>query len=125
MNVPLCWKYSTHNRVPSSVVKVVQACAIFRRTQPTRCIVRQYNCQCRINLTSLIHVTIFKEPNSPRCFAPCRGDADDIIIGPVVVGNVGNNSVSSYRLYASEAQQLIYAPIDGRGRSHTHLLASK
>jgi len=28
--------------------------------------------------------------------------------GPVVVGNVGDNSVSSYRLYASETQQLSY-----------------
>ena len=38
--------------------------------------------------------------------APCRLRVDDI--RPVVVGNVGDNSSvsSSYRLYASETQQL-------------------
>ena len=29
-------------------------------------------------------------------------------IGPVIMGNVGDNSVSSYRLHASETQQLSY-----------------
>jgi len=29
-------------------------------------------------------------------------------IGPVVVGNIGDNSVSSYRLHVSETQQLSY-----------------
>jgi len=29
-----------------------------------------------------------------------------LYIGPVVVGNVGDNSVSSYRLHASESRQL-------------------
>jgi len=37
----------------------------------------------------------------PRCFALCR--LGDIL---VVVGNVGDSSVSSYRLHASETQQL-------------------
>jgi len=33
-----------------------------------------------------------------------------MIIGAVVVGNVGDNSVSSYRLHASETQQLSHVP---------------
>jgi len=33
--------------------------------------------------------------------------------GPVVVGNAGDNSVSSYRLHASETQQLPYDPTAG------------
>ena len=32
-------------------------------------------------------------------------------IGPVVVGNVGDNSASSYRVHASETQQLSYVPM--------------
>jgi len=31
-----------------------------------------------------------------------------IYIGPVVVGDVGDNGVNSYRLHASETQQLSY-----------------
>jgi len=38
----------------------------------------------------------------PRRFALCRLDAH----GPIVVGNVGDNSISSYRQHASETQQL-------------------
>jgi len=33
-----------------------------------------------------------------------------MIIGAVVVGNVGDNSVSSYRLHASETHQLSHVP---------------
>jgi len=36
---------------------------------------------------------------------PPRRLDDDNILGRVVVSNVGDNSVSSYRLYASETQQ--------------------
>jgi len=50
--------------------------------------------------TSIVHT----EQQSRR-FAACRLDADDYT-GPVVVGNVGDNSVSRYRLNASETQQL-------------------
>ena len=39
------------------------------------------------------------------------------LIGPVVVGNVGNNSVSSYRLHAYETQQMPCFD----GRHHIHL----
>ena len=49
----------------------------------------------------------FKVDKPPRRFAPCRLDAGDII-GPVFVGNIGDSSVSSHRLYASETQQLSY-----------------
>ena len=52
---------------------------------------------------------IYDKPQ--RRFAPCRLD------GPVVVGNVGDNSVSSYQLHASETQQ----PATPTPR-HTHLL---
>jgi len=38
----------------------------------------------------------------PLGFAPSRLDTDDIL----VMGNVGDNSVGSYRLHASETQQL-------------------
>ena len=41
-----------------------------------------------------------------RRFAPCRLDAGDILGRPAVVGSVGDNSVSSYRLHAPETQQL-------------------
>ena len=39
----------------------------------------------------------------------CPGSV--MLIEPVVVGNVGDNSVSSYRLQASEIQQLSYVPM--------------
>ena len=41
----------------------------------------------------------------PRRFAAYRLDAD-VIFGPVVVGNVGDNGVNSCRLRACETQQL-------------------
>jgi len=49
---------------------------------------------------------LFKKHKPSRRFVACRLDADDTIIGPVVVGNVGDNSVSSYRQHAPETQQL-------------------
>jgi len=49
-----------------------------------------------------VYILSFCKP--PRRFAPCR-------LGPVVVGNVGDNSDSSYRLHASETQQLSYVPM--------------
>ena len=38
----------------------------------------------------------------------CAGLTLMMYIGPVVVGNVSDNSISSYRLHASETQQLSY-----------------
>ena len=59
------------------------------------------DCSNHLHLgSSIVHT----EQQSRR-FAACRLDADDYT-GPVVVGNVGDNSVSRYRLNASETQQL-------------------
>ena len=70
--------------------------------------------RCRIHVWNhlLVYQTLnfqvhrhFKVDNPPRRFAPCRIDAGGII-GPVVVGNIGDSSASSHRLYAAETQQL-------------------
>jgi len=53
---------------------------------------------------SRLGVVLYTMRRRPCRFAPCRLDAGDNT-GPVVVvvvGNVGDNSVSSYRMHASE-----------------------
>jgi len=51
-------------------------------------------------------------------FAACPLDTNDI-----VVGNEGDNSVSSYRLHASETQQLSYYVPMADATRHTRLLS--
>jgi len=56
------------------------------------------------NLKIKLKCPVLQPNKQPRRFAPCRLDADDIL----GVGNVGDNSVTSYRLHASETQQLAH-----------------